>query len=175
GLQATSFRIGQVSGAMSNGAWSTTDWVPAIVKSSIALGSFPSNPAGTVAWIIPEAVAGTIVDAALNTEKSPFAINLVHPRPVTWDALMSSMERAAQRPLIPFADWVHQLETRSAHATAEDMENIVPVGMGSLSTEFSTVKAQALSDAMRSVKSLGTEDAERWIRYWTEMGFINIA
>ncbi|KAJ7696821.1 acetyl-CoA synthetase-like protein [Mycena rosella] len=185
GLQATSFRIGQVSGATSNGAWSTTDWVPAIVKSSIALGSFPSNPAGTVAWITPEAVAGTIVDAALNTEKSPFAINLVHPRPVTWDALMSSMARTAQRPLIPFADWVHQLETRSAHATAEDMENIpgiklldffnaVAVGMGSLSTEFSTVKAQALSDAIRSVKSLGTEDAERWIRYWREKGFINI-
>ncbi|KAJ7683139.1 putative nonribosomal peptide synthetase [Mycena rosella] len=186
GLQATSFRIGQVSGATSNGAWSTTDWVPAIVKSSIALGSFPSNPAGMVAWITPEAVAGTIVDAALNTEKSPFAINLVHPRPVAWDALMSSMARAAQRPLIPFADWVHQLETRSAHATAEDMENIpgiklldffsaVAVGLGSLSTKFSTVKAQALSSATRSVKPLGTEDAERWIRYWREKGFINIA
>ncbi|KAJ7686385.1 hypothetical protein B0H17DRAFT_1160660 [Mycena rosella] len=153
GLQATSFRIRQVSGATSNGAWSTTDWVPAIVKSSIALGSFPSNPAGTVAWITPEAVAGTIVDAALNTEKPPFAINLVHPRPVTWDALMSSMARAAQRQLIP----------------------AVAVGLGSLSTEFSTFKAQALSDAIRSVKSLGTEDAERWIRYWREKGFINIA
>ncbi|KAJ7671148.1 acetyl-CoA synthetase-like protein [Mycena rosella] len=163
-----------------------SDWVPAIVKSSIALGSFPSNPAGTVAWITPEAVAGTIVDAALNTEKSPFAINLVHPRPVTWDTLMSSMARAAQRPLIPFADWVHQIEIRSAHATAEDMENIpgiklldffsaVAVGLGGLSTEFSTVKAQALSDAIRSVKSLGTEDAERWIRYWREKEFINIA
>ncbi|KAJ7683143.1 hypothetical protein B0H17DRAFT_1205376 [Mycena rosella] len=124
GLQATSFRIGQVTGAMSNGAWATTDWVPAVVKSSIALGSFPSDPSGVIAWITPEAVAGTIVDAALITEKSPFAINLVHPRPVPWDTLMSSMARTAQRPLIPFADWVHQLETRSAHATAEDMENI---------------------------------------------------
>ncbi|KAJ7683142.1 putative aminoadipate reductase [Mycena rosella] len=186
GLQATSFRIGQVTGATSNGAWATTDWVPAVVKSSIALGSFPSDAAGMVAWITPEAVAGTIVDAALNTENSPFAINLVHPRPVPWDALMSSMARAAQRPLIPFADWVHQLETRSAHATAEDMENIpgiklldffsaVAVGLGSLSNEFSTVKAQALSSAMRSVKPLGTEDAERWIQYWREKGFISIA
>ncbi|KAJ7146581.1 hypothetical protein C8R44DRAFT_757824, partial [Mycena epipterygia] len=46
GLKATSFRIGQVSGSASNGSWSTSDWVPAIVKSSIALGNFPSNPSG---------------------------------------------------------------------------------------------------------------------------------
>ncbi|KAJ7693172.1 hypothetical protein B0H17DRAFT_1168921 [Mycena rosella] len=109
GLQVTSFRIGQVTGVTSNGAWSTTDWVPAVT----------SDPSAVVAWITPEAVSGTIVDAALNTATSPFALNLVHPRPVTWDAVMSSMARAAQRPLIPFADWVHQLETRSAHATAE--------------------------------------------------------
>ncbi|KAJ7277843.1 male sterility protein-domain-containing protein [Mycena rebaudengoi] len=34
GLEAISFRIGQVCGSASNGAWSTTDWVPAIVKST---------------------------------------------------------------------------------------------------------------------------------------------
>ncbi|KAJ7439939.1 putative aminoadipate reductase [Mycena latifolia] len=185
GLQATSFRIGQVTGAATNGAWSTTDWVPAIVKSSIALGSFPSNASGVMAWIPPEAVARTIVDAALCAERPPFAINLVHPRPVPWDTIMSSMARIAQRPLIPFIDWVRQLETRSARATAEDIKNIPGIklldfftsamaGRGSASTEFSTLKAQALSDAMRLAEQLSTKDAERWMQYWKDKGFISI-
>ncbi|KAJ7486758.1 putative aminoadipate reductase [Mycena latifolia] len=183
GLQATSFRIGQVSGAASNGAWSTTDWVPAIVKSGIALGSFPSNPSGVAAWIPAEAVARAIVDAALSAE-SPFAINLVHPRPVPWDTLMSSMARIARRPLIPFPDWVRQLQARSLRATAEDLDNIPAIKLleffsgamaGAGSTEFSTTKAQALSDAMRLVEPLTEQDAERWMRYWKEKGFIQLS
>ncbi|KAJ7496484.1 putative aminoadipate reductase, partial [Mycena latifolia] len=182
GLQATSFRIGQVTGAATNGAWSTTDWIPAIVKSSIALGSFPSNPSSTMAWIPPETVARTIVDAALGVERPPFAINLVHPRPVPWDTIMSSMACIAQRSLIPFADWVRQLETRSTRATAEDIENIPGIklldflisavaGRGGANTEFSTLKAQALSDAMRLVEPLSTKDTERWMQYWRNEGF----
>jgi thioester reductase-like protein len=41
GLQATSFRIGQVTGGEPNGAWSTTDWLPIIVKSSLTIGMLP--------------------------------------------------------------------------------------------------------------------------------------
>lgn len=33
-------RVGQISGGL-NGAWNSSDWVPAIVKSSIALGCLP--------------------------------------------------------------------------------------------------------------------------------------
>ncbi|KAJ7146585.1 putative aminoadipate reductase [Mycena epipterygia] len=158
GLKATSFRIGQVSGSASNGSRSTSDWVPAIVKSSIALGSFPSNPSAVVAWIQPEAVSRTIVDAAVRMGDTPFAMNLVHPRPVHWNTVMSSMASTVQLPLIPFADWVHQLQTRSAHATAQDIEKIpglklldffngVLTGQGD--TEFSTSKAQVTSDSMK--------------------------
>ena len=35
-------RIGQIAGGP-NGSWATTDWVPIIVKSSIALGSLPNS------------------------------------------------------------------------------------------------------------------------------------
>ncbi|KAJ7488851.1 putative aminoadipate reductase [Mycena latifolia] len=184
GLQATSFRIGQITGAVKNGAWATTDWVPAIVKSSIALGSFPSDPSSMVAWIRPEAVARTIVDAALCAERPPFAMNLVHAWPVSWDTILLSMARIAQCPLVPFADWVRQLETRSAQATAEDIENIPGIKLldffnviatGRGSTQFSTVKAQALSSAMRSVEPLNMKDVERWMKYWSDQGLISIA
>ena len=41
GLPVTSFRIGQITGGTPRGAWSTTDWVPIIVKSSVTLGALP--------------------------------------------------------------------------------------------------------------------------------------
>lgn len=33
-------RVGQISGGI-NGSWNTSDWVPAIIKSSVALGCLP--------------------------------------------------------------------------------------------------------------------------------------
>ena len=41
GLDVTSLRVGQVSGGHQNGAWAVTDWVPIMVKSSLALGMLP--------------------------------------------------------------------------------------------------------------------------------------
>ncbi|KAJ7865231.1 putative aminoadipate reductase [Mycena leptocephala] len=181
GLDATSFRIGQVCGSISNGAWSTTDWVPAIVKSSIAIGNFPSDPSGVVAWLAPEAVSRAIVDAALSTEKPPFAVNLVHPRPVSWDLVMSTMAGAAQLPLIPFADWVQNLEDRSARATAEDIDKIPGIKLldffkaavaGAGNIEFSTSRAQALSESMKLLNPLSGEEAKKWMQYWRKKEFI---
>ncbi|KAJ7360820.1 putative aminoadipate reductase [Mycena albidolilacea] len=175
GLEATSFRIGQVTGSSSNGAWSTTDWVPAIVKSSIALGNFPSDPSNVVAWITPEAVSHTIVDAALSTEELPFAVNLVHPRPVPWDFVMSTLASTVQLPLTPFADWVQQLQARSARATAEDIERIPGIKLldffkaavaGAGNTAFSTLKAQAISQSMKTLEPLDEDDVKHWMHYW---------
>ncbi|KAJ7085159.1 putative nonribosomal peptide synthetase [Mycena belliarum] len=182
GLQATSFRIGQITGSTRNGAWATTDWVPALVKSSIALGAFPTNPSDTAAWIPPEAVTRTIVDAALSATRPPPALNLVHPRPVSWDSLMAGMAGLAQRNLVPFEDWVQLLATRATRATAQDMENIPGIKLLDFftamatareSTRFSTVKSEALSDAMRAMDALTAEDSARWMRYWRENGFVD--
>jgi thioester reductase-like protein len=40
-LPASSFRIGSVSGGSPRGAWSTSEWLPIIVKSSVSLGALP--------------------------------------------------------------------------------------------------------------------------------------
>ncbi|KAJ7360798.1 hypothetical protein DFH08DRAFT_951448 [Mycena albidolilacea] len=136
GLEATSFRIGQVTGSSSNGAWSTTDWVPAIVKSSTALGNFPSDPSNVVAWITPEAVFHTIVDAALSVKRLPFAVNLYN--------FLSDPSRTGSS------------NSRPARATAEDIERILldffkGAVAGAGTTAFSTLKAQAIKVSLTSL------------------------
>ncbi|KAJ7636836.1 putative aminoadipate reductase [Roridomyces roridus] len=183
GLHATSFRIGQISGSTESGAWSTTDWVPAIVKSSLALGAFPSDLSNVVAWLPAEAVSSAIVDAALiSPETRQFTtINLVHPRPVPWDCIMSSMAGMVDLPMIPFAEWVQRVKGRAVNATAGDLDSIPGIKLLDFLTrmvayqaniEFSTTKAQELSSSIRSLTPLDAEDARRWMAYWRRKEFI---
>ncbi|KAG6834705.1 hypothetical protein H0H93_007893, partial [Arthromyces matolae] len=56
GLNATSFRIGQICGGAPQGAWDTTEWMPALVKTSIALRSFPDIKGGVHTILIVDAL-----------------------------------------------------------------------------------------------------------------------
>ncbi|KAJ7052223.1 hypothetical protein C8F01DRAFT_998359, partial [Mycena amicta] len=154
-----------------------------IVKSSIALGNFPSDPAGTgtVAWLPTEAVSQAIVDVALTEDEQPFAVNLVHPRPVPWDALMGAMAQVAQLPLVPITQWVEQVDRRAKNASAEDMEKIPAIKLldflktaigGSGNVQFSTTQAQRVSQTMADLRPLSADDAARWMGYWSSVGFI---
>lgn len=46
------------------------------------------------------------------------------------------------------------------------------VEMGGLPA-FSTAKAQVVSDTMRSLPQIGREDAQKWVKYWKDVGFFN--
>ena len=42
-LRPVAIRLGQITGTTA-GAWKTTEWLPALVKSSVHLGYFPAIP-----------------------------------------------------------------------------------------------------------------------------------
>ncbi|KAG1762918.1 hypothetical protein EV702DRAFT_1248408 [Suillus placidus] len=86
-LPASSFRIGQISGGPPRGAWTTTNWLPIIVKSSVSLGALPEAK-GFVSWIPPHAISNAILDVAFAEEEPPIAVNLVHPRSIAWRTLI---------------------------------------------------------------------------------------
>ncbi|KAF8956587.1 acetyl-CoA synthetase-like protein [Flammula alnicola] len=147
GLQATSFRIGQISGGHPNGAWATSDWVPILVKSSLRLNALPAAT-GVASWLPMDAVSKTILDVAWSAE-SPAAVNVVHPRPVPWNHVFSSVNEAivqegisaAKLQTVDFQTWVEHLE---AHA-----DN------GNASTEILThIPAIKLLDFFRATSAL---------------------
>ncbi|KAH9475986.1 putative NRPS-like protein biosynthetic cluster [Psilocybe cubensis] len=122
GLQATSFRIGQITGGAPNGAWATTDWVPILLKSSIALGALPSA-IGVVSWLPMHAVSQAILDVAWSSlATAEPALNIVHPRPISWDTVFSFINEAlvqegavkAPLPIVTFQEWFALLEKVAA-------------------------------------------------------------
>ncbi|EGO20261.1 hypothetical protein SERLADRAFT_477663 [Serpula lacrymans var. lacrymans S7.9] len=159
GLQASSFRIGQVSGGSPRGAWSITDWVPIIVKSSLGIGALPIAK-GVVAWLPPHAVSDAIIDVAFSKAKPQIALNLVHPRPVEWASLMKPVGEALVRknlitaplPLVPFYEWFAKVEEIAAKASGEELKTIPAVKL----LEF----MRSLASADKSIRELGSEDAE---------------
>ncbi|KAF4617234.1 hypothetical protein D9613_005789 [Agrocybe pediades] len=134
---ATSLRIGQVSGGPPNGAWSPTDWVPIMIKSSIQLGSLPSA-VGTVSWTPMDAVSRCISDVIFfdpserDIKNFPNTLNIRHPKPVPWHTVMQYVVEAldiskedgkeALR-LVPFQEWISTLD---AYSTKHEDTSKVP-------------------------------------------------
>ncbi|KZP33662.1 acetyl-CoA synthetase-like protein [Athelia psychrophila] len=116
GLDASSFRIGQIAGGKLNGAWATSDWVPAFVKSSLALGVLP-DAQGLASWLPANTVSQTILDVAF-AEEHLITLNVVHPRPTRWSTVIKHIRDALQHsgltcqalPLVHFTEWFDALE-----------------------------------------------------------------
>ncbi|KAG1866982.1 putative aminoadipate reductase [Suillus tomentosus] len=128
-LKATSLRVGQITGGPT-GAWATTDWVPILVKSSLALGSLLDLP-GVVSWTPADRVAAAALDVALSEAHVPL-VNINHPRPVSWrtifegvrDALVDSGETKNALPLEPYSGWMQKLERRAQGAKERDFKEV---------------------------------------------------
>ncbi|EKM48480.1 uncharacterized protein PHACADRAFT_108873, partial [Phanerochaete carnosa HHB-10118-sp] len=113
GLECTAIRLGQVCGPEASGAWSAQDWLPILVKTSVNLGSFP-DLTGTVSWAPADVVADTFVDLVLSAARLPPTLNLVHPHPVEWRAVVRALNaslgsrgrRHSPLPVVPYAAWL---------------------------------------------------------------------
>jgi thioester reductase-like protein len=149
GIQATSVRIGQIAGGDGTGAWSTTDWVPILLKSGLRMGSLPSSAkvrgvfcfnfycayaAQVVTWTPSQVVAGSIIDLCWSSSVTP-VVNLKNPRTVPWNTVMkwilSAMEAygisVQNVRLIPVQDWFAQLDVLASNAEPSDYDEVVSV------------------------------------------------
>ncbi|TFK33802.1 acetyl-CoA synthetase-like protein [Crucibulum laeve] len=132
GLCATSIRLGQITGGMPNGSWATSDWLPILVKSSLAMGALPVA-GGVISWLPMDAAAQVILDVGYSMDSPPVALNLVHPKPVSWKWIITEIKRAMASsisltagaiPFIPFREWFANLENHARNASQEDLKHI---------------------------------------------------
>lgn len=137
-------RMGQACGPRGTGAWGTSEWMPIMVKSSIAMGClpamtgvrtrvrfvvFPNLISGIqpVAWVPLDAVGQAYVDWVCSEDDLPGLVNVVHPRPTDWATVLVGLQKELgdRVPLVPPAQWMDELELRSTRPSPEDVENIV--------------------------------------------------
>ncbi|KAG6847198.1 hypothetical protein H0H93_009569, partial [Arthromyces matolae] len=129
GLNATSFRIGQICGGAPQGAWDTTEWTPILVKTSIALRSFPDIK-GILSWIPMDVVAAAIVEAASSNELLSPAVNLVNPHLTSCDNMNAYLIGAVKKflgvhlDLVPMRQWISGIERFAVNASADTLKDV---------------------------------------------------
>ncbi|KAE9382778.1 hypothetical protein BT96DRAFT_1027517 [Gymnopus androsaceus JB14] len=159
GLNSSSFRIGQITGGRSNAAWAMSDWLPMIIKSSLTLGMLP-DANGVVSWAPIDALAEAILDVGF-VEEPPFAINLVHPRPVSWTSVMRAMQESLisakhlskdALPMVPFRKWAQALEDTASTLLSERIAKDIPAAK---IIEFVRALAKASDGTVEDSEALG--------------------
>lgn len=83
-------------------------------------------------WIPVDFVSQAILDL-VHSADSPSAINVVHPRPITWSSVISAINEAlvsegvlaSPLPLVDIQTWVSYLQGMSSNPSDETLGNIV--------------------------------------------------
>ncbi|KAF7321145.1 General substrate transporter [Mycena chlorophos] len=192
GLSVSALRIGQVCGSLPNGAWAVSDWVPILVKTSVTLGVLPTAP-GLVSWIDFNTVTKGVLDVAFSHDgdASTRMFNAVHPRPVSWDFVITSLrdelakQKDAKLVLVAFADWLARLEAAATNPKADSLPGLklldffrfLSSAAGTSSPEsefggisFATEKLQGVSGAVKVAEPISVEQVGAWVRYWDGAG-----
>ncbi|GJE90357.1 acetyl-CoA synthetase-like protein [Phanerochaete sordida] len=195
GLECSAVRLGQVCGPAGTGAWQAHEWFPILVKTSINLGALPALT-GTVSWVPADTVARTYVDLVLAARALPPLLNLVHPRPAPWAAVVTGLNAALGKhalPVLPYAAWLARVE--ALPATSVNMDRYPALKLLAFFRElaageqraaaaeghaleagglpvFATGKMQECSAALREAPAVGDAHAKAWVEYWRTSGFL---
>ncbi|KAJ8701439.1 hypothetical protein PTI98_000222 [Pleurotus ostreatus] len=197
-IPSCSIRIGQVCGGELSGAWSMTDWVPIMVKTSLSLNALP-NAKGMVSWVSIDTVAQAALDIAFTDGPLPSTINVVHPRPVKWSSLFASLKDTIQETtrgvfsprIVSFKEWFDTLQSAANQENPPDLrqlpalkvltffQHIAAVDEHLQDTQESggfpslqTNQAHLISPTLRNAKELGKMDTSRWVGYWVSKGLL---
>ena len=120
-----------------------------------------------VAWLPTDAVSGAILDVALGEDEPPIVINIVHPRPVEWEALMKPISDALfaknvtrePLPLVPSAEWYQRLEKHAVNANEAKIKRVVGpedlfLGLPLTWTIFCALNATCITQACNKATEL---------------------
>ncbi|KAF8492941.1 male sterility protein-domain-containing protein [Gautieria morchelliformis] len=111
GLRTTIVRVGQLSGMTTNGAWSSSEHVPILFKSSVALGMVPVD-LPPVRWVPTDIAASVIIKEAFQDDTPLQYFAVENPTPTPWSTIVSALSSESPKPLqhVSMAAWVEYIQ-----------------------------------------------------------------
>lgn len=122
-------------------------------------------------------------------------LHLVHPNPVPWSAVFEPISEALGVPLVSYSAWLWALEASSLEngttSTSGNAPNPAlylldffqsankPLPCGDAEAfGFPRLHTESAVDAAPSLESgklsaLGGPDVKRWLKYWTNIGYLS--
>jgi hypothetical protein len=139
-----------------------------------------------VTWIPVHAAAAATIDF-LETVPGTQIVHLINPHPVSWSTLGNVITAELGVLLVPFAEWLSQLENASQKQTQEHSKSFRALRLLSFFRSQNHQAAQEAfgfpkldaANAIKASKSLrspvcrlGEKEVREWMGYWREVGFI---
>ncbi|KAF8151220.1 hypothetical protein K438DRAFT_1988215 [Mycena galopus ATCC 62051] len=193
-LRTTIIRVGQLSGG-TGGAWSSSQWFPALVKSAQFLRCLPDGTDPT-SWIQVDTAAQVILEIYT---RAIGILHLVHPRPVTWNTILSPIARRMDVPLVTYAEWFKGLEGLEAdnnliHDGISDEQDKAATlleffRLGTLAPSISRPATESMGlEPVVSLKralvvsatlsdpclpQIQEDEVNKWLDHWLNVGFLH--
>ena len=185
GVPITVLRVGQIAGSTSRAdpPWPAQEWVPALVRTSKALRVVPGGGAGgdlpPVDWIPINKVAAIIVEILLADRRDGGSgfYNLVHPRPVQWEAMVGPLREglgpgvAAVEPLTEWIDRLAKFDGLDQAVRADKPAlALLDLFRGFAEREgdvaFETTRATGVSETMAALEPISPALMKMWLEQW---------
>ncbi len=181
GVPSTILRVGQIAGPLSSkGVWNEDEWVPALVKSSKALGCLPSG-IPDVDWIPVDSLASIIIELSVSApleEKGASFFNLVNPHATAWETLLETLREhlGPSTEVVPLEKWIKRLQDLNANDPnviaqypAVKILNFFE-SLGEQQTlgqvHYRTTKACQASKTMASLPAVDSAAMKVWLKQW---------
>ncbi|MDI1486702.1 MAG: putative NRPS-like protein biosynthetic cluster [Ramalina farinacea] len=181
-IEASSIRIGQMSGSSKAGYWNSDEHLPALFKSSRAIGSLPDLH-GTLAWIPVDVAAETISDVLLSTAPAKAIYHLENPVRQSWHDVLQMIAPElglSSAEFIPLASWLDRVRRMPDLASdkmpvkkLEDFFRRDFEHMACGSVVLDTKNTRDLSSTLRKLSHFPKELFGSYVRYWKASGYIN--
>ncbi|KAK5628286.1 hypothetical protein RRF57_004001 [Xylaria bambusicola] len=185
-LDASIIRIGQIVGSTKRGAWSTTEHIPAILKTAQSLGKFPDIQ-GNASWLPVDTAAAVLSDILLCHDADQLVYHVENPVRRDWSGILNIFSAAISSEVerVSFQEWLELVTEIQTRAVSDQniAERHPAVGLLEfLKSEFETVGTgnlildtrQACDVSTRLRNTLAIEDdlLRLFIQHWRSSRFI---
>ncbi|KAF2446773.1 NRPS-like enzyme [Karstenula rhodostoma CBS 690.94] len=190
-------RVGQIAGAVGEGVdatWSTAEWLPGLVVTSISLGLLPEDlgaELNQVDWVPVDLLSKVLLE--LGTGSSPKTsnngaevFNLLNPKTTSWKelipAVVSGVEKHTGKVLgvVPAGDWLEKLQEVVDNFSGDDAADLVRKYPAVRLQEFYEARLLASEKAIKwdldratshsatlnSMPAIGGDWVEKWVERW---------
>ena len=164
GVPVSILRVGQIGSSTIEGdvAFPRQEWLVALIKTSMTMGTMPTN-LSLIDWIPINELGGVILDIFHSESSSVEAkvFNLVNPNPLLWDALIKTLTEYCgikAKPIL-MTQWVEEVRKCTTYTPAVTLLSFFEaIGQG-MEVRYRTENSIQASTTFRQMQPA----SKRWL------------
>ncbi|KAL4994640.1 hypothetical protein BDV10DRAFT_188841 [Aspergillus recurvatus] len=171
-------RMGQIAGSSTTGFWNVNEHFPALVLSSLRIGSLPRLP-NTLSWIPVDIAAQSITDLLLSPAPADLVYHIENPIRQSWRDMLQRIAadlKLSASDLLPWDEWQEQVSAAGdAGNPAKTLQDFFAndfIRMGCGEVVLGTDSARKRSATLRGLDAVSEASVGGYLRYWREIGWL---